>query len=83
MDTPANTFVIVIIIPYGRINSRMTSYLKFSVLIDFRLQDAIFPFNRSLCVVRSGAPRHDVARAHGGGPARGEGQRWRLQQVGV
>ena len=38
--------VIIIIIQYGGINSRMTSYLKFSVLIDFSFQDAIFPFNR-------------------------------------
>ena len=32
---------------YGRINSRMTSYLKIFVLIDFHFQDAIFPFNRA------------------------------------
>ena len=36
-----------IIIPYGRINSRMTSYLKIFVLIDFHFQNAIFPFNRA------------------------------------
>ena len=41
MDTPE------LIIPYGRINSRMTSYLKIFVLIDFHFQDAIFPFNRA------------------------------------
>ena len=38
--------IIIIIIPYGGINSRMTSYLKISVLIDFPFEDAIFPFNR-------------------------------------
>ena len=38
--------VIIIIIQYGGINSRMTSYLKISVLIDFPFEDAIFPFNR-------------------------------------
>ena len=31
----------------GRINSRMTSYLKIFVLIDFHFQDAIFPFTRA------------------------------------
>ena len=48
VDTPEIIIIIIIIIiiPYGRINSRMTSYLKFSVLIDFPFQDAIFPFNR-------------------------------------
>ena len=38
--------VIIIIIQYGGINSRMTSHLKISVLIDFPFEDAIFPFNR-------------------------------------
>ena len=37
----------VIIIPYGGINSRMTRFLKISVLIDFPFEDAIFPFNRA------------------------------------
>ena len=52
VDTPPgdnNTIYIrlLIIIPQGRINSRMTSYLKIFVLIDFHFQDAIFPFNRA------------------------------------
>ena len=53
MDTPkiiyitfGGTFEGIIIIPYGGINSRMTNYLKFFVLIDFPFEDAIFPFNR-------------------------------------
>ena len=63
MNTPAIIIIIliiivIIIIPYGRINSRMTSYLKFSVLIDFRFQDAIFPFNR-------GTARQKVMRCFG------------------
>ena len=47
VNTPAIIIIIIIIIPYGGINSRMTSYLKFPVLIDFPFQDAIFPFNRA------------------------------------
>jgi len=37
---------ITITITVGEINSRMTSYLKIFVLIDFPFEDAIFPFNR-------------------------------------
>ena len=47
VNTPAILIIIIIIIPYGGINSRMTSYSKFPVLIDFPFQDAIFPFNRA------------------------------------
>ena len=50
VDTPPgdnNTITRLLIIPQGRINSRMTSYLKIFVLIDFHFQDAIFPFNRA------------------------------------
>ena len=46
MDTSEIIIIIILIIPYGGINSRMTSYLKISVLIDFPFEDAIFPFNR-------------------------------------
>ena len=35
MDTPEIIIIIIIIIPYGGINSRMTGYLKIFVLIDF------------------------------------------------
>jgi hypothetical protein len=46
VNTSEIIIIIIIIIPYGGINSRMTSYLKISVLIDFPFEDAIFPFNR-------------------------------------
>ena len=46
MDTP-EIIPLLLLLPYGRINSRMTSYLKIFVLIDFHFQDAIFPFNRA------------------------------------
>ena len=46
-DAPEIILLLLLIIPYGRINSRMTSYLKIFVLIDFHFQDAIFPFNRA------------------------------------
>ena len=45
MDTVISIIVIILLLR-GGINSRMTSYLKFSVLIDFPFEDAIFPFNR-------------------------------------
>ena len=48
MDTPEIILLLLLLLlPYGRINSRMTSYLKIFVLIDFHFQDAIFPFNRA------------------------------------
>ena len=46
MDTP-EILLLLLLPPYGRINSRMTSYLEIFVLIDFHSQDAIFPFNRA------------------------------------
>ena len=42
VNTSEIIIIIIIIIPYGGINSRMTSYLKISVLIDFPFEDAIF-----------------------------------------
>ena len=39
--------LLLLLLPYGRINSRMTSYLKIFVLIDFHFQNAIFPFIRA------------------------------------
>ena len=47
MDTPEIRLLLQLLLPYGRINSRMTSYLKIFVLIDFHFQNAIFPFNRA------------------------------------
>ena len=47
MDTPEILLLLQLLLPYGRINSRMTSYLKIFVLIDFHFQNAIFPFNRA------------------------------------
>ena len=48
VDTPEILLLLLLLLlPYGRINSRMTSYLKIFVLIDFHFQDAIFPFNRA------------------------------------
>ena len=54
--------ILLLIIPHGRINSRMTSYLKIFVLIDFHFQDAIFPFNRAR------AMRHDERGSEGAKP---------------
>ena len=51
VDTPEIILLLLLLLllllPYGGINSRMTSYLKIFVLIDFHFQDAIFPFNRA------------------------------------
>ena len=46
VDTVISILSLTITITVGGINSRMTSYLKISVLIDFPFEDAIFPFNR-------------------------------------
>jgi len=47
VDTPEIIIIIIIIIiPYGGINSRMTSYLTISVMIVFPFKDAIFPYIR-------------------------------------
>jgi hypothetical protein len=51
VDTP-EILLLLLLLPYGRINSRMTSYLKIFVLNDFHFQDAIFPFNRAATLPR-------------------------------
>ena len=50
--TTTTTTTMILLLPLllllqGRINSRMTSYPKIFVLIDFHFQNAIFPFNRA------------------------------------
>jgi len=64
VDTPEIILLLLlIIIPYGRINSRMPSYLKIFVLIDFHVQDAIFPFNRAAPYGMTSAVPREQSRA--------------------
>ena len=44
---PEILLLLLLLLLVWRINSRMTSYLKIFVLIDFHFRDAIFPFNRA------------------------------------
>ena len=53
---------ITITITVGGINSRMPSYLKIFVLIDFPFEDAIFPFNRGTAVMDDWIRRGDADR---------------------
>ena len=56
-------------IPHGRINSRMTSYLKIFVLIDFSLSRRYFPLQPR------GAVRHDERGSEGAKPNEREERR--------
>ena len=57
--------LLLLLLPYGRINSRMTSYLKIFVLIDFHFQDAIFPFSRAAPYGRRARFKGKAERARG------------------